>query len=503
MNNSDTNNFITRFLSEGKPVQDRNFLLSLRIIVVLISSILSVLLLSKVELINRDGFFYIELSETYLNEGFSAALNYYGWPFFSILGGVISQVSGLSVEYSFYALSVLFFGIIAYAFIRVSEFYFDKKGLLLAAVVFLCATTVNSYRDQIIRDHGYWAFTLMAVYYLCCAVYFNSFKNFFLSQIFVVLSAFFRVEGVVNFFLFPSVYLIFSESARFFIRSNKLIITVLLITLSIFVFAVLLSDSSVLRLLSDVRNYMDLKGYVNNFIYDASIINEHLLPKFSADYSVVFILSGLASILVIKMLASVGVAYLFAATIYCKAFFYWLRTEKLISAILMVLLFPLILFVFRQYFLSTRYAVMVSIMLLIPVTYVFYKGIFQDKNQFSKWFLAFFILYSCVDGLVSFNHTSKAYFHDAVEWVEENLEGSERLISNDQRLSYLLSGVYLKAPLYSEGDIYSMSVDVLILSIGRRDVETEKQVLNSGLWKKDIEFANNKNDHVVIYSRIK
>ena len=190
---------------------DYNFLFKTRLFTVIASCILSIIALNNIDLINRDGFLYIETSELFLKHGYQAAFANYNWPFFSIYSGLLSKLTGLTVIHSFYTLSVLFFALITYSYIRTCELFFDKKSLIIAAIVFLCASTINSYRDLIIRDHGYWAFTLLGVYYLIYAIHENSLGKLSLSILSIIISISFRVEGAINLITFPVIYLFLSE----------------------------------------------------------------------------------------------------------------------------------------------------------------------------------------------------------------------------------------------------------------------------------------------------
>ena len=473
------------------------FLKNIRIITTLLSIVLSIIALYNLDLVNRDGFLYLETADKFLDGGLSAASANYNWPFYSIISALISSFLGLSVLHSFYLLSIIFFGLIAYFYIRTCELYFSsKRELIIAAIIFLCAATVNSYRDQIVRDHGYWAFTLCSVYFLISACIKNTPKDLLFSILAIFTSIFFRVEGAINLAAFPLIF--FYSTNRIKKPGKKTVLLTLVALTCLGLIAYLSLPHANLKLGNDIRHYTNLGSYFQKLAYHGSLLKDQILPKYSHDYTLPFIISGLTSILIIKIFTSIGAAYLVGLLIYVKRFFLWLKRNKAFSLTLTSLLLPLIVFLYQQYFLSSRYVAMVSILLLIPVSYIFHHVFFEKKEKSIKYFFVFILIYSFIDSIYTFNKTDRAYYLEAASWIKNNTTPDERTVTNEKRLNYLINKEYSKTTPINIKNLDKITADNIVLKINKSDKITDNSLAKSKKWIKAIEFENNKKTRIVI-----
>ncbi|WP_067585812.1 glycosyltransferase family 39 protein [Endozoicomonas ascidiicola] len=470
-------------------------------IFILTSALISLWKFTTVGLINKDGFLYIETAELYLSGGFSAAFANYNWPFFSILAAWMSKVSGFSVTHALYALSTLFYSVITWAFIKICELRLEKKAVYMAALVFLCSTTVNDYRDYIIRDHGFWAFSLLAIYYLVKAVDTGSYVKLIASLLAVVLSLFFRVEGLVNILLFPFIFALSSPPIKERVLRNKWYFLAGCLSALLAVIVGSLFVESGWKLLSDIKLYINPEVYMDNIVRRADVLHRSIIPNAKPEYSVPYLLLGTFMVFVFSLASSAGVGYILATLSNVKSFWHRLKDDRLITVILLALALPLLAFTFRKYFLNTRYAVTFGIVLLIPISYLYYQTFFLGNSLIKKALLAFFLMYSAVDGLVSFNHSDKKYYFEAADWVASYKGEGDRVISNDRRINYLINNVYEKAPIFRLGAAKSINADMIVLYVSRKDNKSDEYILNTRRWEKAVEFSNNKQDRIIIYQR--
>lgn len=115
------------------------------------------------EVIIRDGIIYVKTAQAYLDGGLEAAIAVYNWPGYSILFGLISQSTGLSLEASARLLNTVFMLLLVDAFIRLcSELDRDSPRPWIAALVVLSFPPLN-HRLEIHRDWGSLAFSLCAI----------------------------------------------------------------------------------------------------------------------------------------------------------------------------------------------------------------------------------------------------------------------------------------------------------------------------------------------------
>ena len=212
-------------------------------------------------------------------------------------------------------------------------------------------------------------------------------------------------------------------------------------------------------------------------------------------------LSGISFIFLLKISECIGAAYLIGIIPYLKKTLVFLRKYKVILFISAALLLPLVGFIFKQYFLSTRYTVTLSLILLIPISYTFYNALFINNNKTIKLLFSFLLLYSFIDGVFSFNPTDKSYFITASDWIKDNQSSHQKTITNDNRLNFLINHKYAKAPTFHLESIHSTDAEYLVLFIDKNDDNTDSIILKSGLWRKEENFKNNKNDQITIYKR--
>lgn len=57
--------------------------------------------------LNRDGMLYVQTAQLFLDSGFPAAIERFGWPFLSISMALVSKFSGLGLETTGHLLNAL------------------------------------------------------------------------------------------------------------------------------------------------------------------------------------------------------------------------------------------------------------------------------------------------------------------------------------------------------------------------------------------------------------
>jgi 4-amino-4-deoxy-L-arabinose transferase-like glycosyltransferase len=103
-------------------------------------------------------------AQTYLQLGFSAALDSYPWPFFSILIAISHQLTGLPLHVAAHIIVSLCFFISSYAFVRlVAALGGSKRVQWFALTIILFHPLLADYRSSTTRDPGMWAFMLLSL----------------------------------------------------------------------------------------------------------------------------------------------------------------------------------------------------------------------------------------------------------------------------------------------------------------------------------------------------
>ena len=136
----------------------------IRWIAVAASLVLSIFTLIQQEIPNSDAYTYVRTAEIFLADGIVAAYQHYSWATYSILIGMVS-VTGLDVFSAGLFVNSMFYAILVYTFLSIVKEINDSKPLLaIAAVCILVYPQLNEYRDLLIRDIGFWALSLAALW---------------------------------------------------------------------------------------------------------------------------------------------------------------------------------------------------------------------------------------------------------------------------------------------------------------------------------------------------
>ncbi|WBA79638.1 hypothetical protein [Endozoicomonas sp. GU-1] len=464
---------------------------------VIASCLLSVYLIYQDDLINPDGYLYLELAQEYLKSGASSAFSIYSWPFYSIIAASFHWLTRIPLEISFYFFSAVFDAVVIFYFLRiVSLISNDKRAIFCGAVIILCAAVFNNYRDMIIRDHGFWAFMMAGFYYLLVSIRNKSPKFFLIAILCSIFATFFRVEGVV----FVASYFLFFIAAQLKGISLRNLVIWFLIPCSLlvtaFIIGFLFFSSS--KLVQDVYLYLDISSLITGLLSGAGLIKEQFLSEYGDDYSVLFVVAGLLSILFVEVLGAIGKFYLLLLLLHVKPIIEWYRNNNVVLMMTLVSIIPLAAFVLVKYFVVTRYVFYTSLLMLIPLVCVISETFSFKRNRLKSSIVAFLIFASFIDSVVSFNKTEKVFFKDAAYWANANLTGCGTIGTNHKILNYLINGSYERTIFYGNNGAEA-SIDYLVYYAKRKSDDLTR--LENNGWLVLNSFVNNKSDHIYVLSK--
>ena len=118
------------------------------------------------DVINNDGVEYIRAAEQFAARNWAGAFAVHQWPFFSFLMWATGAALGTSYETAGQLLNTFFFTLSSLLFVGVVRAFGGTSQRLtaLAALVAVLHPAFNEYRAFIIRDAGYLAFYLLALF---------------------------------------------------------------------------------------------------------------------------------------------------------------------------------------------------------------------------------------------------------------------------------------------------------------------------------------------------
>lgn len=479
------------------------------------------------ELINPDGICYLESANVFMHSGVSAATKLCSqarWPVYSILIGLGSFIAPNSLEAVAYVINGIFSLISVVAFIAiVSRLTENRKIIWLAALSILIAHDFNQLREYIIRDHGYWAMSLVAV--LCFINYLHSFtwRDALLWAVTSLLATLFRVEGILFFALIPCTVfcyrnISFAQRIQAWLRLNVLPIAALLLLGVAYLFHLSLSERIIttfatrlgevwLQITHGIPLFFAATTDGVNQLKDYVFFNKGGLDYRISYWLAVSVWYGG------NIIASIGIFYA-ALLIY----FWHKRSLKFNSTSLLAVIayigvniFITVVFFVEGLYLSKRYIMDLALLLMLFVPFALYELMtLQDLTQLKRRLILGLtlglLLLTFVGGVINFGH-SKTYIKTAGQWAAANVPASAKIYSNDIVLAYY-SGHYGSA-IYTAID-ESEKTKTVILQRGKEyDYLLLRFVKHRGLSEQEavhligkypiMTFTNKRNDKVAIF----
>lgn len=494
----------------------------LLIVAVLVSMGLSAWLNCREVVINPDAICYLLSAEKMGTGGLSAAMNLCGqakWPFYSLLIYGLVRVANFSYPVAAYLLDGFFSVLSVFFFILiVKQLGASKRVLWLAAAVILLSHQFNSVREYIIRDHGFWAFYLSSLWLLLhyftkptwhIALFFNAS---------LILATLFRIEGVI--FLLSLPYLAwfhrqyaFKQRAKQFFALNALTC----FALSVLGFLLILhpqETSSKLGRLPEVLA-QGQKGFVlmmSQFQATKSSLAQHVLNTDSANQAGLVLGVVLFVWYFLSIVGNLSWPYTFLVIFgaLTKAYRFSSAAMLVLTGYLLVNFFITFGFLLERLFLSKRYLIAFSLVLMLFVPFALDKIVSNASRRVVRLLcvaLMFCIFASSIGGIINFGY-SKAYIRDAGNWIDKNVSKEATLYANDYQLMYYSKhfgeDIFKKLRQFVPISLIESNAfkhyDYLALRLSQKEEKNILQAIAPGIEGQIVQtFRNQRGDQVIIY----
>ena len=419
----------------------------IRWIAVAASLLLSVFTLLLQEVPNSDAYTYARTAEIFLEQGLTAAYQHYSWATYSVLIGIVSW-PGLDVFSAGLLVNGAFYAILVYAYLSIVKEIDDSPSLLiLSAICILVYPQLNEYRELLIRDLGFWSLSLLALWQYLLYARTQSMRSAFAFCGALLVAASFRAEALAYLALTPLALLF---DTRIEPGTRKLLLSRL--------YAVVISLGAGLLLflalmgLNVAQLFVEFASIYEPFVSGNFTLNDderallgsllftEYAATFSREYIEIFLLAGMIAILLANLFSALGGPYLiilFVGSIKGK-----IRLPRHIKApVLFYLVINLIIllgFLVLTRYLSTRYAILMCILLtlFVPITLQHLLETAKQTNRNAiRYMVAVFLGYCAIDSYYSFGE-SKTYVKDSIEWLAENTADTAGLVTNNHAIAY-------------------------------------------------------------------
>ena len=420
----------------------------IRLLTVLASLALSGFAVAFASIPNDDAYTYIRTAEIFLEQGVGAAISHYTWAGYPILIALVSLL-GLSLFTSAYVLNAIFFAILAYAFISILRHLDDSNRIAwLAALTVLAYPELNEYRDMVLRDAGFWAMLLLALWRFMVFVDTRQFSHSVFFVLAMIGAMLFRAEAVIYLVAIPFALFLQSDRNTQQNRQDFLKLAGFICCVGALGFLMLLAAGiNLFSLIFELlRNYQPF--LISRFNPDEAItaaqataIFGEYAGIFSRDYVSAVVAVGLSVVLVMTLFYTIGGPFFWLLAFgLMRKHIRWHRAKVApILAVSLANLFILVVFLYTTKFLTGRYALVFGLMAATLVPFLISSII--ERNRGGKWekfvsyFLILFFFYCLIDSYVSFGK-SKDWLLDAAGYVELQAESETQVLTNNHTIAY-------------------------------------------------------------------
>ncbi|MCB1924833.1 MAG: hypothetical protein KDJ27_14015 [Gammaproteobacteria bacterium] len=451
------------------------------------SLLLSLLVVLQNDIINGDGIIYVNVAKAYLAGGVGDAFRVFNWPFYGILIGITHQLTLIDLEYSAHLLDAVLVASACAAFVAVYlELYPGTQHAWLAALLLLALPIVNEYRDFVIRDFGFWAFVLGALYFFLRFDRRRSLLDATLWQVALCLAIAFRIEGVA-FALAPGIYYAFlcesdaKKRIRLAFQSSYLLISLaILAAVAGLVFSSSPGgvDLQILQRWISYASPLQIVSAINDNAEQLMLQLEYLSSSSDAAFVLV---AGLLSLVAYKLALNAAPLFLLIAAYGSRK--RWVApssSRRIIWVFLVLSVATIAALVMSRFFISSRYTVIATLLISL-LTFGYVEAGLKRLAAGGKvaWQFVFWLLVASMlaDSTISLG-AGKTAIRDGSSYALERFDRNMDWLCNEPRLAF-----------YTEGRCKVIDRDKLLAVLQRFNSLNEDTLLLLWISRKDTELT--------------
>lgn len=418
-------------------------------IAIAISILLTFWLNSQADIINPDAICYLSSAEAIGKYGLKSAMELCSqakWPFYSFLIYHFSKLFFISITTAAYFLNGCFSAISVLAFILiVKELGGSRRVLWFAAITILFAHTFNTVREYIIRDHGFWAFYLLSLFFLLRFFKRPQWSNALAWSGSLLIATLFRVEGAFFFLLLPfSVWFDYSIAWKYRLQQFVKLYFIPLLAFFFFCLWFLFHPERTLSEFGRLQEifqqlFFSWKVIANRYLQAKAALAQHVLTGDSINEAALVLIIIIFTWYVISVVSNLSWIYslLVLYAWWKKVVSFSVHSLRTLYAYVLINLVITLGFLFERLFLSKRYLLALSLVLMLWVPFalndLLKKKVFHAR--LISAFTFFLIFVSAIGGMWNFGY-SKAYLFSAGQWLATNVQPKDALYTNDYQLMY-------------------------------------------------------------------
>lgn len=406
------------------------------------SLLLSLIAVMGTVTVGRDAALYIDVAQQVTEQGPDVAWAAFDWPWFSLLLAATHSILRLPLELSAYLWCGLFFaGTSALMVDCVRQRSPDITRW--ACLVMLAMPAVNAFRNDIIRECGFWFFCTLALWLALRWHARGGWLRAAFIHMAIVAAALFRLEALL---LIPALALwqlpgLWSSSRRlsFFQFSLLPILGLLVVSVT----GVLLSARVVLYL-----DMIEPHGVFASFQMLCDQFANSLINKYSQDEAGRIIFFGILATMTItfvKLMGPFAVPFILRRN-WGVLGIYWRDYRPFAWAALLYLV-VLVLFFIKQQFMNARYMSFLNL-LFVPVLAMGLAAFAREFPRLGKGLVVLALLVM-LSNVIS-TGAGKTHYIEAGRWMSAHVESDAPTYFTDGRISYYAGRGYVMPVLTQE-----------------------------------------------------
>lgn len=390
---------------------------------------------------NDDAYVYFRTAELFLSDGFAAANSHYGWPAYSILIALVSKL-GLTLYTSALLLNTLFFMVLTWAFVSIIMMLSESKlVVVLGAVTILLYPELNEFRFLVIRDAGFWALLLIAVWQLLCYQLRPTVGRALVIAMALLCAATLRVEALIYLAVMPLITLLPSGRAQASTGKARLLLPALVFGSALAALILLaILGTNVLAMAADfLARYAP---FIDNLIgSDGDQLSQQLSDSHGDLVSTESSLLNSLAVLVSTLVTAISGAFFWMLT-FGAVKRYWPDRDSMPRELLVWIVingFIALGFLILTGFLTSRYVIVLCLIVATQLPFVI-AGIIENARGNAnevriRYALILFFTFCFFDAYISFGR-SRDYLVDAADYIAVHSQSGQSILTNNHAIAY-------------------------------------------------------------------
>lgn len=462
------------------------------------SLILSIVALYFNPVLARDSIFYLDISSRLVDEGFSNAVQHYGWPWMSVIVAAIHSMTGLSIIYTGLIITALLMATTCAALTRASQLL-NPASAWWACLISLSIPAFNSYRDSVLREPGLWLSAALVMLSLALWHQKKQYRHLILGLIYIFIGSLFRLEAV--FLLIPLATAVFWQLRSSLWEKRNSVIIILFVSIASFAALALAMtefDNSRVQYYAELLNPEKITEQLS---HNASVLSSTVLEKYSRKDAGAILIYGFSGLIITKFLFLSG-PFLLVIMLVPSSFLKKAKHPLFAFVVTAFACYFIVLLVFsmQHSFIINRYIALLHVL----ITPLLASGALCLNRRYEN-LAALVVVASMLTGLsnvVSFSDKRTHYF-SAGDWIKNNIPEDVHTYYSDGRVSFYANRRYLPPP-YDGNTVMQQhfsSYDFFVID-NLIENTAAQQLIEEGKLEQMVKFDNGKRRHLFILRRI-